>query len=146
MKKQELLQLALMVCSFSEFFLNAQQKRNIKAIDPIIDFRAPQSLMESLQEGINVVYHSLQSGNIAKAELQNAESQLSDLMSLCDSTMNTTRQHHVNEDDKAFLQKMIDRIDQLIDQLEKTDDKEEQDRSMIRSIRSLCHNLKDKIS
>ena len=108
MKKQELFQLALMVCSFSEFILNAQQKRNIKNIDPIMDFRVPKSLMESLQEGVNAVYGSLQSEQLSPDTLQGVENQLHDLVHLYDNNINTTRNNHVSDDDKEQLKKLTD--------------------------------------
>lgn len=144
MKKQELFQLALMVCSFSEFILNAQQKRHVKNIDPIMDFRVPKSLMESLQEGVNGVYGSLQSDSFSIDTLQGVESQLNELVHLYDNNINTTRNNYVNDDDKAFLQKMIDRIDVLIAEIEGTST-DEHHKSVIRSIHNACQTLKHKV-
>lgn len=146
MKKQDLFQLALMVCSFSEFFLNAQQKRNMQYIDPIIDFRVPQSLMESLQEGLNNVYVSLQADVISKSVVKKIHDELSELITLCGSSINTTRSNHVNDDDKMFLQKMLERIDQLIEQLEGNSGQSDIESNDFQSIRSLSQTLKSKIS
>ncbi|MBM18338.1 MAG: hypothetical protein CL947_04705 [Epsilonproteobacteria bacterium] len=147
MKKEDLFQLAMMICSFSEVFVHAQQKKNIKSIDPIVDFRAPHSLLELLQDGLNTVYRSLQSHSFSNEVLQSVYNQLEELSVTYDNLVNTTRSHQVHSDDKSYLQSMIDRIDRLIAELENTSDEDTQeDKEMMRSVRSMCLSLKNKIS
>lgn len=154
MKKQRWLVACLILSIFVEKKSKAQPVSTVEKFDPIVDLRSPRSLFEDLHTGINGIYASLQSGLDSRADLlsllQSAENELNDLSNMYDSMINTTRAHRVHHDDKEFLQKMIDRITSMIDELEGSSDTyEEADeniQSELRSVRSVCDTFKAKIS
>lgn len=121
-------------------------------VDPIVDLRAPRSLFEVLHNGINDVYVSFQSALEANANIsdisQSAECNINHLSDVYDSMVNTTRNHNVYHDDKEFLQKMIDRITSMIDELENSDNEESSKdaKQSLRSVRISCDSFKAKIS
>lgn len=148
MKKRNLLQLGLMVTVSSGMSTQAQQKRSVASVDPIVDLRVPRSLFEELHEGMNDVYLSLESASGMNVEdmaniLADAQSGLDQLSSRYDSLINTTRNNQVYNDDKEFLQRMIDRIDQLLEELEGEKGIPSDE---LQTVRSLCQSLKRQIA
>lgn len=152
MKKQSWLSAYLILSLFITKKSNAQPISTVGSVDPIVDLRAPRSLFEVLHTGINGIYVSLQSGLDSQADvldlLQTTENELNNLSGMYDSMINTTRTHQVYHDDKEFLQKMIDRITSMIDELENNDTEEieEETQAGLRSVRSVCDTFKAKIS
>lgn len=152
MKKKYSLPLFLILNLCIEKKSEALFVSGVESFDPVVDLRTPRSLFELLHVGINDVCSSLQfeldnRGNLLTV-LQTVENTLNDLSNTYDSMINTTRTHHVHHDDKEFLQKMIDRITDMIDQLENNDsdqEPKEEVQAALRSVKSSCDSFKAKI-
>lgn len=123
---------------------------SLKSFDPIVDFRTPRSLFEELHVGMNDVYVALESIFSSDADLngalQNAQSGLVQLSQRYDLLVNTTKNHQVCNEDKEFLQRMIDRIDELLQELESANEDKNDNREMIGSARMLCQSLRRHVS
>ncbi len=124
---------------------------SLQGFDPIVDFRTPQSLFEELHLGMNDVYVALESIFSSDADLsgalENAQNGLVGLSQRYDLLVNTTKNHQVcNNEDKEFLQTMIDRIDELLEQLEGSNEDKVDNREMIGSARMLCQSLRRRVS
>lgn len=121
---------------------------SLQSFDPIVDFRTPRSLFEELHVGMNDVYVALESIFASDADLsgalQNAQNGLMQLSQQYDLLVNTTKNHQVCNEDKEFLQTMIDRINELLEQLEGMDQADHSE--MIRSAQILCQSLKQRVS
>lgn len=143
MKKKKILWIAL----FNSFFIgvNAQKSKDNKSqqssIDSITELRTPNSLFELLHEGLNTVYSFLEKD--ALNSLDRVEAELVKLLEFCDNLTNTTRYNQVLNEDKEFLQAMIDRIDKLIADLE-GDSCQKSTRKGIEPIKELILSLKEK--
>lgn len=134
-----------MVCSLSEVFLHAQQEINSRNIDPMSDLRVPHSLFETLHTGLNSVYVKLDSsGKVSSELLHSVQSEVNSLSGSFDSMINTRKMNSVSDEDRAFLQSLIDRIDTMIENLEGSD--AEENSEIVEKTRSMCQYLKDKIA
>lgn len=124
----------------------------VSSFHPVLDFRAPQSLFEHIQIGLHDIYADLETGsqqNSAHASLlQAACHRMDQLTADYDSLINTRRNHQIASEDKQFLQKMIDRIDALIEQLEGSDNQEQSDdvQEAYRSMKAACGHFKDRVA
>ena len=153
MENKSLLKICIIFSFTDSFLLQAtQQLEHMRNINPIIDLRSPRSLYEELHDGIDNIYVSLESclnlSNNLLSVLENAKNDLSALSKTYDNTINTTRNHQVYREDKESLQKMIDRLTALIDELENKSDNniDQLTQDAVKSVKGCCDNLKTKIS
>lgn len=103
---------------------NRPHQLGFDTIDPMSDFRMPQSLTELLHEGLVNL-----DGVMTDMDDQNSESIglamdrvsviLSSMHRVYDEMIDTSRMHEIYRDDRQFLQNLIDRIDQMIESLER---------------------------
>jgi len=124
-------------------------------VDPVVDLRTPRSLMEDMHNGLNDVYMVLETGLEEPADnvshiAQSAQGDLDKLSDMYDSMLDTTRGNQVYNEDKEFLQKMIDRINSMIEALEGNssvvDNDQEDTQEALRSVKASCNSFKAKIS
>ena len=151
MKKQNWLPIYLVLSIFVEKKSNTHELTSLSRVNPIVDLRSPRSLFEDLHNGINDIYVSLQSALDSKFDLSSvAQSALDDLDRLSgmyDSMVDTTRNHHVRSDNKEFLQKMIDRITDMIDALEgDSQEVDDEAQELLDTVKRSCGTFKEKIS
>ena len=120
-----------------------------RSFDPMIDFRSPHSLTEVLQEGFIAVEAGLKAceNNPDEMEeyLSRASSELQRLHGSYDDMINRSKVHTVYRDDREFLQRMIDRIDSMIEVLEGSSDKSERSGMLLSESRDLVRQFQDKI-
>ena len=120
------------------------------SFDPMLDLRTPQSLFESLQCGINDMYHmSMQyltdKKNAGSGAMNHSSYDAQGLLALCDTIDNSTKQNAITPQDREYLQNIIDRIDGLIAQLEGDDSDNQIEDDFLRDMKASCHALKAKI-
>ena len=123
-------------------------------IDPVVDFRTPRSLFEDMHSGLSDVVVELQDSladNIAIYMVaQSAQNHMDRLSDMYDSISATTRGSQVHSEDKEFLQKMIDRINSMIEALEGNVDQDahSQDdaQESLQSAKAACYSFRAKIS
>lgn len=144
MKKRIFLMVLLVKIVCFDGLIQANMYGTHRKLDPVSDFRYPPSLVEILHTKINNIHCTLD-GEIRQIHrslnLSSLEQEFLDLSTLYDETVNTSQHHTMRSDDKEFLEKMIERIDQLIAQLEGTDKKKS-----YQQLKSLSDEFKQKIS
>ena len=120
-----------------------------RTIDPMVDFRAPQSLTERMQEGLIAVDGMLQgSSNGAEglgSVLSDVLSELTALSSMYDSMIGKSNINRVHNEDREYLQKMIDRIDSMIHELERSVDLSDEDVSALQENIEMVGQLRSKM-
>jgi hypothetical protein len=117
----------------------------------INQFRAPYSLSEMLHDGLVFVQNSL--GSIVSSGKENSSyifqliaDKLQDLENLYGQMYAKSMHNEIRRDQREFLQKLIDRIDQMIQQLENDEPNSSYDQELIKKNLDLLHNLKDQIN
>ena len=117
--------------------------------DPMIDFRAPHSLTEVLQEGLisieGLLQEGVDKGDEIGSTLSSVSSELFKLNNAYDGMIDRSKIHTVYRDDRAFLQKMIDRIDNMIRELEQSPRLSDQDEQLLNQNIELVQQLQAKI-
>jgi hypothetical protein len=103
---------------------NRPHQLGFDPIDPMSDFRMPQSLTEVLHEGLvnlDGVMTDMndQDSNSVGLAMDRVSTLLSSMHCAYDEMIDTSRIHEIYRDDRAFLQNLIDRIDQMIESLER---------------------------
>jgi len=120
-----------------------------RTIDPMVDFRAPQSLTERMQEGLIAVEGMLQgsSGNAEGlgAVLSDVLSELTVLSDVYGSMIGKSNINRVYNEDREYLQKMIDRIDSMIHELERSVNLSDEDESVLQENIELVGQLRSKM-
>ncbi len=113
-----------MALFFSAGCIHAKQGLKNDALDVMVDFGYPVSMMQSVRQNLNQSLYFLQQHNFEFVipNLQEAVAKL-------DTRLN------VSQDDKDYIQAMIDQINALIESLES-----EHDRSLIVQ---LCQQIQD---
>ena len=116
-------------------------------LDPMVDFRAPKSLTELLQEGLLSLEAELRDCviHIKSSDISKIEVQLKQLNDTYDTMVGRSRMNTLYSSDGEFLQKLIDRINTMIQQLEKSDSADEQKRSATRTCAMVLQELQEKI-
>ncbi len=104
--------------------LAARNRTTSTEIDPVIDFRAPFSLIELLREGLIEVQNCVnQMTLVPDADVQEllirSEMTISAMISSYDSMINSSKLHAIYRDDRDSLQTLIDRIDDMIEKLQR---------------------------
>lgn len=104
--------------------LIARNRKNIQEIDPIVDFRPPFSLTELLHEGlIEVQRYVNQIISVQDADalelLTRSEMTINAMIHSYDSMIDSSKIHSIYRDDRDYLQSLIDRIDEMIEKLQK---------------------------
>lgn len=145
MKKERLLWLVIIQCFVIRTHVQATKNGPLSNI-LITDFRSPVSLTETLQEGLNEILYSLDQAS--DDFLLRLEERLVDLNTSFDELSCTTRYNQILRIDKESLQKMISKIDQLIEELEQGQTKtlKASQVDLIEKVRSLSNNLSEKLS
>ncbi len=122
-----------------------------KPIFEMSQFRAPYSLSEMLHDGLVFVQNSLDSIVASGTEnssyiFQLIADKLQDLENLYGQIYAKSMLNEIRRDERDFLQKLIDRIDQMIQQLENDESNPSYDQALIKKNLDLLHNLKDQIN
>lgn len=145
MKKERLLWLVIIQCFVIRTHVQAAKDGPLSNI-LITDFRSPVSLTETLQEGLSEILYSLDKAS--DDFLLRLEERLVDLNTSFDELSCTTRYNQILRIDKESLQKMISKIDQLIEELEQGQTKtlKASQVDLIEKVRSLSNNLSEKLS
>ncbi|MBI2353031.1 hypothetical protein HYV11_02185 [Candidatus Dependentiae bacterium] len=122
---------------------------SIKSLNPFTDFRSPRSLLEEMHIKMSDICLLLESalakGNDDLSSIFSDVSTSMDYLAIRYGLLaNTSKNHRVNHEDKEMLQKMIDRIDQLLKELE--DGNKDDAKKDLQKVRSLCFSLKDQMN
>ena len=126
------------------FSVNAIQAHTF---DPMIDFRAPYSLTELMHEGlisIESILHDC-SGDDMAPSLSRCSSELARLNSSYDEMINRSKIDTVYRDDREFLQRLIDRIDSMIHNLEGSPDLSQEDQALLSENSEQIRSLKERV-
>lgn len=103
---------------------NRPNQLGFDSIDPMSDFRMPQSLTELLHEGLVNLDGIMtdmddQNSDSVGVAMDRVSTILSSMHRVYDEMIDTSRIHEIYRDDRAFLQNLIDRIDEMIESLER---------------------------
>ena len=101
--------LFLLVCVMGANFLSAHK------IDPLEDFRYPESLFETMHEGIVHVMYTLNNHGHDHHAVQQVFDALHDMQDQCDVAIRYNPHPIKSEEDSQFLSSMIDRLESLVD-------------------------------
>ena len=149
MNKQGILYLILFANIVQTGTSFSMHGNHYRTLDPMIDFAVPQSLTEHLHEGLIAVETLLASSfdqiDEAGSLLTEISSQLTALNNSYDTMIGKSNINKVYSDDREFLQKMIDRIDSMIHELEKSVKLSEQDESVLQENIELVGQLRSKM-
>jgi hypothetical protein len=107
-------------------------------LDPMIDFRYPVSLFEMLHEGIVQITYMIKRTEYNEQSLNHLIDALINLHYRYDSSLELQLKRDIKSVDKEFLEQMLQRIDDLIAQLEG-------DNTNRSCAQVLCQRLRDKI-
>lgn len=142
----------LLVMYFFRFEKISSTNRKIRSgtIDPISDFRTPYSLTEMLHEGLIEVNQCIDKIS------HNASSEISTLLGSIERTVHSmldsyngmidsSKIHAIYRDDRDFLQSLIDRIDTMIQELERGNKIENQHVDLLHKDIDLLNQLRDKL-
>ncbi len=124
--------------------------RKIKnKIDPTSDFRAPASLVELLHERLSNILQLCEelgvpvrseSVSIKLSDIQDQIQMMSDTYS---QIAHSSKLHAVYRDDKEFLQKLIDRIDSMIQDLQRSPHINTEEKNILKSSGAALNQLKN---
>lgn len=106
-------------------------------IDPIEDFRYPESLFEIVHEGVVHVMYLIKNHAHDQALIQQVFESMHDIQDQYDVVMRYNAST-IKEEDCEFLSLMIDRLESLVDSLYA-------DSKVISEIHDACENLRMKI-
>lgn len=150
MKNRLIYYLFLISYFFKAEKVSAKYRKSTSEIDPMIDFRTPYSLNELLHEGLIEVSKCfnqisfVQDANSSEL-LTRSQITISAMIDSYDAMIDSSKLHAVYRDDKDFLQTLIDRIDNLIQELENGKKLSELENQMLyKNIESL-NILRDKL-
>lgn len=151
MKNRLIYYLLLISYFFKAEKLAAKNRKTTAEIDPITDFRAPFSLTELLHEGLIEVQNCLnQMMLVQDADLQElltrSEMTISAMIDSYDSMIDRSRLHAIYRDDRDYLQTLIDRIDEIIEKLERSASLPEQETKLLQHNISLLQTLRIKLN
>ena len=107
-------------------------------LDPMVHFRYPVSLFEMLHEGIVQITYMIKRTQYNEQSLNHLIDALINLHYRYDSSLELQLKRDIKSVDKEFLEQMLQRIDDLIAQLEGDDAKRS-------CAQVLCKRLRDKI-
>lgn len=138
---------------FAAYFLKVDKivavyRNGMLGVDPISDFRCPQSLTEVLHEGlieVEALIRSAQCGDSDGQSLRKSQDLLNTLSDSYDRMVNKSKIHEVYHDDRAFLQSMIDRIDAMLQALGDDGSAADNDADLVSQNADLLHVLKNKM-
>lgn len=117
----------------------------------IHQFRAPYSLNEALQDGLVYIQDLLDQAASLCAQgtsqvVQAITNKLEELESLYNRMHAKSFFNEIRRDQRDFLQNLIDRIDQMIYQLENDESVSSQDQEALKRNLAILHNLKEQLS
>ncbi|MCX5923896.1 MAG: hypothetical protein NTZ68_00515 [Candidatus Dependentiae bacterium] len=150
MNKQEVLYLIIFASvMYAGRVFSHMQGNHYRSLDPTVDFRAPQSLTERMHEGLITVEAILQGASGTNeglgAILSDLSSELVRLSDAYDSMIGKSNRDRVYGGDREYLQKMIDRIDMMIHELERSVNLSDEDESVLRENIELVGQLRSKM-
>lgn len=128
------------------FFIGSFWMHNLIFSNSIVtQFRTPLSLGELLHEGLLVVQEDIENlsqlhGQEAEKILQDSFKKIESLQDLYDLMNSKSGLNEIHADERDFLQKLIDRIDQMIQNLE--GNSSDSDGDLIRKNMNLLHVLR----
>ncbi len=129
--------LCLYAFKFEKVLSNDRKIKN--KIDPISDFRAPSSLFELLHEGLGKILQLCEelstpvrseSASIKFSEIEHEIQLMHDTYAQID---HSSKLHMVYRNDKEFLQKLIDRIDTMIQDLQRSPHINSEEKNILKS-------------
>lgn len=128
----------------------SKNQRAASQLDLMSQLRPPYSLTEILHEGLINLETLLRSGffqseNTTQQIFEQSEELLQALHASYDGMIDTSKIHAVYRDDRDFLQNLIDRIDSMIADLERSKDLSDQSLDLLRKNVNLLHDLKVKV-
>ena len=106
-------------------------------IDPIEDFRYPESLFEIVHEGVVHVMYMIKNHAHDQTLVQQVFESMHDIQDQYDVAIRYNA-NTIKEEDREFLSSMIDRLESLVDSLYG-------DSRVILEIHDVCENLRMKI-
>lgn len=150
MKNRLVYYLFIMSYFFKNEKIAAKNRKEILEIDPISDFRPPFSLNELLQEGLSEIQSCfnqmffVQDANVPEL-LTRSQITIAAMIDSYDALSGSSKLHAVYRDDRDYLQTLIDRIDNLIADLQRGNKISDQNSELLyQNIESL-QALKDKL-
>ena len=120
-----------------------------RSIDPILDFRAPYSLTELLHDGLIKVQTKIErvayddDKNLILVEVQET---LKNVIDSYEQMVDRSNIDMVHRDDREFLQSLIDRIDSMIESLERSVDLSDNNLSLFQDNVALMNQLKNMVT
>ncbi len=133
---------------FSMLILICSYHKDISADNIVTQMRTPVSLGELLHEGLLTIQEDIgqlekQSSSDREIILTYSLQKIGDLQNLYDTMNAKSRLNEIHNDERDFLQTLIDRIDQMIQQIEgKTSDSDSQN-DLIKKNIDLLHMLRN---
>ncbi len=142
--------LLLMYLVRFEKILPVNRKVKVGAVDPMSDFRTPYSLTELLHEGLIEVNQSVdqiahKSSSDMPTLLGSIETTVNAMLDHYTQMIDSSKIHAIYRDDRDFLQSLIDRIDSMIQSLERGNKIENQHVALLHKDIDLLHQLRDKL-
>ena len=151
MKNRLVYYLLLFSYIFKNEKLTAIHRKSTSEIDPVSDFRPPFSLNELLHEGLSEVQSCfnqmflVQDANVSEL-LTRSQITIAAMINSYDAMIGSSKLHSVYRDDRDYLQTLIDRIDNLIADLERGNKISDQDTELLRENITSLHVLKGKLN
>ncbi len=107
-------------------------------IDPIEDFKYPESLFQVVHEGIVHIMYMIRNHGNDQNIMQQISNSLHEVQDQCDVVMRYNPNPIKSEEDREFLSSMIDNLESLVDSL--------QDDQKIRTeVQDICEYVRMKI-
>ena len=149
MKNKAMMSALLLVGMVSPDRRTSCNSKLVVGIDAL-QFRTPYSLGELLHDGLvaveEKVQEGIQSSDSLVSSLEVSAMILDDLHNQYQGIVDKSNMHTMQRDDRDFLQRMIDRIDQMIQTLEGSRSYAEVERSVIQKNFDLLSELKSQLA
>ena len=124
--------------------------RKIKnKIDPTSDFRPPVSLVELLHERLSNILELCEElavpvrSHSVSVKLSDIQDQIQMMSDTYSQMAHSSKLHAIYRDDKEFLQRLIDRIDSMIEELQRSPHINTEEKNILRSCFAKLHDLQN---